>query len=444
MYRTVPYRTVLIASFMTFAFAITSPVVRAQSTNSGGAELLVTVTVEPKRVMGLRWSTANVRQEATLTVSAEAEGAPGTFVMTYEWSSDGLLFDDPTAQTTTARAITPGKFTVNCGVTARNPAGGGIVFEGADWETVAAIGGPLQLGVTGAEPGTQPPALQVNVDATAQLQFGPWHVQYFGYDRSQGVPAKYQRSQMDTVTAYSGQPIGTTYAWTLPAPLKLYQSVPPTEPSIVVCATAGSGGAQLKPALTYHYTDPTDESLTGSTEDDSDETPPQGASVASPQFYRFVVHKPIDLTDELRSHQVFPQEGYDAIGVRDSYVCTLLSDAGLPMPGVWVVERVTNVVGNPPLTIDVPWVTMPTGSWNVNLGGEPPLTVTMKGGQFADFIAAIPNYVQVPPAPPITQCIQKYYAGTNDLLPSSTTGLYVARYEIKVWSDRTAHTKLPL
>lgn len=410
-----------------------------------GLDVSVTVTTT---VAGLRYNASATpsKQQATSAVSCTATGGPQGWNYVYFWFGEGVTFDDPESPSTTVRANGPGKYTIGCYVECQLPGYEWVYVFGEQSKPFVAIGGPMQLGVTQGEPGTGTPSHEVNADGQSEITLGSWYVQYFGYDRSAGpVPADTQASQMGTVHAYDGQPNGVTYSWSVPSPLKQFEAVPATQNNIKVCATNGSAGGRIKIVLTYNYADPSDPTITGSTTDDSDETPPPGETDAKPNWYRFVVAKPDDVTDVHANRiTVVPGGGFTTYGVSDAYRCTLMDDGDNRMPGVWLAERFSNIYVASGLTAPTPtfWTTKAVGTHTeYDNNSSPPAAIVHYGGDFVDFLFV--QYVQavVPPANPIVQITQKYYAASKQTSPNATSGMLVATYTIKMWTNQTTHTK---
>jgi len=203
--------------------------------------------------------------------------------------------------------------------------------------TVVAIGGPLDYGVIGAE--SMEDGAQVPVH-DGDLAWKPFHLQYFNYTSSGPftAPANFQNSQIGTVTTPL-QPNGTTVTLkvtgntTLP-PQSTYNGAV----SVLVIPTSGSGSGGIKVRATYSYVDPVDTSLSGSADDDSEETPPPMLLGTYPEYYSFTAHMPKDLRIQTTYNDhhwldngKYHAERWDVMRLYDQ------NDEGIP--GVWVQER---------------------------------------------------------------------------------------------------------
>jgi len=385
--------------------------------------LSATVSSTDARVQGLHYDSATSAQKATWSFTCTAGGNYGPLYYC-TWTVDGS--NAQTSQTNQPFTYTTsgtGKHVIACVLSY------GVNVVSNDY-TIAAIGGPLSLGVTGKQSGLTAPAHDLNSGATGEDTSKAWYLQYFGYDRSGGtVPAGYQASQFGTVAA-GGQPSGTTYGWAAETGLTIQTGTTTNLSTIDVYGTAGTAGAGKKVTCTFHYTDPTDSSLTGSADDDSDETPPPGSSTANVNFYRFDVHAPAPTVGStLSSHATTtPPIGYAVV---DAYTMTLKDDGSAVMPQVWTVERLTNPGGSSgePCPTSASWTTLAVGT---------------NCGTWIDYLACGPlGSAVVPPAGPWFTETQKYYGGTNDTTNSSTKGILVGTYYPKLWTNSTSHGTTP-
>ncbi len=157
-------------------------------------------------------------------------------------------------------------------------------------------------------------------------------------------PKTAQLEQCGAVTT-GGQPVGTTYGWTVTGPAATGAGGTSANNFIQVYATSGSGSGGIKVRTTFTYTDPTDANFSGSAQDDSEETPPPGTTMTNALYYSFTSHQPHSVE---KTHKYTFLGGHIIGGVwpwtdpwtfQDSYDHALYDQNGLEQQGVWVTER---------------------------------------------------------------------------------------------------------
>ncbi|MCC6402699.1 MAG: hypothetical protein IT207_01680 [Fimbriimonadaceae bacterium] len=174
----------------------------------------------------------STRQEAKFKLKAVWEPAEGWGLAGFEWQyfwqppggpaipADALtIIEGQFNQYATGRAALPGIFWAKVGIRRQHP-GGYIepVGQPGVWLSAqcCAFGGPLQLGVTGREPGDKTQTwLQIGRVSSANntANSEPWYLQYFGYAPDAAVPAGYQQTQDAAAALKYSQPEGVEWVW---------------------------------------------------------------------------------------------------------------------------------------------------------------------------------------------------------------------------------------
>lgn len=301
----------------------------------------ITINVD-SRVKGLHYDPD--------TMSGDGQAVPFTFSVTVPpgetfvnagWTVDGTPVPNSNSTTITYKAEGAHKHTVHISMTTRRPPF--ISYVGS--LTFASIGGPLSYGVSGRE---AMPDMYKEVPAhDDQNVVKPFHIQYFDYAASGSKPADAQAEQYGWVLVNPG-PTGTTYEWKISGPATFWPGHGGlSAQNVNVDATAGSTRGEIKVRVTYHFTDPSDPTLTGSADDDSEETPPPGQTEAAPAYYSFTSHRPTRVEKLsgpiLESHieGTFDKAKPDSTPWtwQDKYEHILYDQNGDGQPGVWVTER---------------------------------------------------------------------------------------------------------
>ncbi len=303
----------------------------------------VSVSVSPL-VSGLEWDASNLEQRAFHTMTCTASGGPSGWLKHYQWSGTGIAFSSPSSLVTQAWATSPGKRTASCYVYAYNPSNPEeIVPLGSQSKVAVAIGGPLSYEVSEANEQGEPVVVP---EHDQNEPFAPWYIEYFGYTKGvDSTPSGAQDACYGIVRTYAGQPTGTTYTWSITGPgAAMFGTDDPVSTTLFVAATAGSSRGGIKVRVTYVYVDPVDSSITGSAPDDSEETPPPGASGPEPDYYSFTGHRPTRVEKlgqpTVENHTVggvYPNTAPWAYVDRFKHQLFDQNDEG--QPGVWIIER---------------------------------------------------------------------------------------------------------
>jgi hypothetical protein len=303
------------------------------------ANLDVTVQVTTAKVAGLTFDTTKHRHEAAFGVKATAVNpAPGA-TLYYRWSSAGsggtLEFDNPNAQTTTARAVGPMKGYPTCTVVA---VANGNHASGTDSRVCAAIGGPITTTIS--TPAGMNHYLNDGNDPAKSR-----YLTNYGYSHASAAPAFSQATQR-ALLSVGGQPTGTTVTWTLPN--STYSPTLQTNPNATQIEVCAEGPFQDGvPVAHFSFSG---DGISGTADDDSATTQVQQGTGPSATWvalvYKLSGHQPKELTDEIHpADQTYtPASGAVAWTNYAFYKYRLKDTFGDPMPGVWVQERFTTPV----------------------------------------------------------------------------------------------------
>lgn len=333
------------------------------------SQLSATVMTAQSRVQGLQYSSAEATQYATWTFTVTPGGNYG-HLTSIGWSVDGQLMQSyGSIESFTYTATSSGKHTISCYMSYAVGVTGTL--------TVAAIGGPLSLGVT------LPPGMPKTFVHDMQDVSKPFYIQYFGYDHaSPPTNSQIQLTQDGTVTPTLVQPTGTTETWSYGSLYCPQIARDSNSNYSTISLQADSSKAAVTVGCTFSYTDPVDPTLTGSTLDDTSSTPQSAKSGSAMMVNQFDPHAPLKTSldqNEALTASTFGVNTSSSVGFTGTgYSIYLFDQQGQNMPGVWVNERFTSVP-NGALAINVNsaadfWTTqMPNSTsklyWNVDPSG---------------------------------------------------------------------------
>lgn len=371
-----------------------------------------------KRVKGLTYdgSTSPGQQDVLFTFTVDPDAGYTSIV----WSVDGTaIASAQNSKTCPYLAVGVGKHEVD--VKVGYP--GQPVHTGA--LTFAAIGGPLTTGITSGERYTPTTDLLAGGSGSAK------YLQYFGFDPSGDIPDGAQPPQMGTLAPALPQlDPGTAYSWSTIGNVSIVGSS--TNASVTVGANDQSGYGADGARLTFTYTDPNDTTLSGSAQDDSDQTPPPGETSTDPSFYRFTGHKPSDIVNFSKTN-LSTTVGPPSWAIADIYRLQVFDQLGLYGAGVWVQERFPDAPpgGYSGVNADgVHWTTDPSGllldGATYNIAYDELAISLDEPYPFADNVQAYMVRVQ------------KYYGGTSSTSISGS-GVYLGTFNCNFWTDQTQH-----
>lgn len=345
----------------------------------------------------------------------------GGQIIQYKWAGLDFGTSDTNSATVTGVEHGPGVYTVSLNIVVKYPNGSTNTLGPWGSKVFYVVGGPLTLSVYNGVSGT--PVR----DSTAT---SPMYLEYFGFDPSGTKPAGAQNPQWGHVTAFMGQPAGTTYSWSVPSPLKMLSTGnTSTLRTIDIGPNDGSGGSPSRVMLTYLFSNnSTTDPVNGySVADDSDMQVDASGAMVPTSAYTFTSHKPAELdprlpatTGPLNIHS--PATGFSDWGCQMIYHYQLFDDASMEMGHVYVAERWETVFNNVASQL---WKTpsgdpLPTGAIDDTFQLYGPTAFPQSGG--------------TPMAGPLNH---RYYAGTTDtsLYNPSLSGVLVLRTVTTYWTD---------
>lgn len=373
---------------------------------------------------------------------------PGYTLRYYEWAGDPVLDFGSSIHTSrpssTAIAHAPGKFTVTCDAV--------IYREGDGLETkinlcvskpVYVIGGPLKPIVI--SPQGYSDFLQwrdqphgTNDDLTNMAGY----LQYFGFDATMETPQGAQEPNTGMVTVSLSQPQGTTYEWQPFGSVGLKGTTSPASKTVLIASTGSGGIAGSGVHCIYHFTAPDEPAITGQTQDDSDYTPPPGAQVTKPNYYRYTVHTPSSLipyTDENNQTVTYPPNGPLWVGgvIGCGYEMLLNDTNDDPMRWTWIQERFPTTPSGVVVNSDLWWITGDNGRLH-SQSNQPSIDYLSRA-----FDSVSAHTYEEYPSDPGDECLQYYYAGTSTPLLSGP-GILVGVYLNKFWSNTIVREQKPV